>query len=137
MKNTLNRWICVVLLFALWLGPAVKFIHNNHWTWYTFVYTIVWYFIIGAGIAINVRSENDDLISNWELIPLWGIVLTLPPASLRRFMGWWRGRVVGRKPIYGKDWNYADGRKSKIIGYITRSGKIVITDRKTQKETLP
>lgn len=44
----------------------------------------------------------------------------------------WRGHI----PIYGRDWNYEDERKDKVIGY--KAGyRTIITDRKTFREILP
>lgn len=46
-------------------------------------------------------------------------------------------RLRGRKAIYGRDWNYTDERKDKIIGYARGGNRLTITDRKTWLEILP
>ena len=48
---------------------------------------------------------------------------------------WWRLR--GYSPIFGRDWNYDDERRDRVIGYHSGYGRVTITDRKTWREILP
>jgi hypothetical protein len=45
--------------------------------------------------------------------------------------------VLGRTPIFGREWGYKDERENKPIGYQDRKGVIHITDSKTWRECLP
>ena len=53
--------------------------------------------------------------------------------ALQRVVDW----LCGRKLIYGRDWKYTDYRKDKVIGYICRSGELVITCRETWNDVQP
>lgn len=46
-------------------------------------------------------------------------------------------KLRGRSPVFGRDWNYDDERRDRVIGYLTRDGRLLITDRKTWLEILP